>query len=746
MSALTASLDPALLRLRAHTGPMTAELVRRPADHGLGLPQLPARLAPVATATSICGFCSTGCSLKVHLDASGQAINLSPDERYPVNLGMACPKGWESLAVLDSADRATTPLLRNRTTGALEPVSWPVALDAFVTNFKRIQAEHGPRSLAFLSTGQIPMEEMALLGSLFKFGMGALHCDSNTRQCMATSHVAYKQSFGFDAPPFTYADFEESDVLVFVGANPCIAHPILWQRVMRNRRAPRIIVIDPRRTETAQCATHHLPLRPKSDLPLLYGLASRVLELGGLDPDFVAAHTSRFDAFRAFLADYPLTRAAAESGLAIELLEEVATLLADRTKRVSYWWTMGVNQGHESTRTAQALINLALMTGQSGRPGTGANSITGQCNAMGSRLFGNVTSLLGGHDFARPEHREKIARILGLDPALIPEDKSWAYDQILDGIDTGDIRGLWVVATNPAHSWIDQNRIRAWREKLGFIVVQDIYADTEMTRLADLVLPAAGTGEKEGVLINSERRLGVVRKVRRAPGQALADFHIFKLIAEAWGCGPLFRAWSSPEAAFRLLRETSRGQPCDFTGIEGYGHLQREGGIQWPCPESPASSHPVRERRLFADGQFFTPDARAVFHFDAPRPAPESPCADYPFWLNTGRGSSAQWHTGSRTDKSAVLRKLAPVGQIVEVHPNDAARLGLADGAPALVRSRRGEARARVAVTPIVAPGQVFMPMHGPEMNRLTFPAYDPHSRQPSYKACAVTLVPADDK
>ena len=772
---------------------MTAELVRRPADFGLGLPQVPARLAPVATTTSICGFCSTGCSLKVHLGPDGQALNLSPDGAYPVNLGMACPKGWESLAVLDAPDRATTPLLRNKSTGKLEPVSWGTAVGELVKNFKGIQAAHGARALSFLSTGQITMEEMALLGALFKFGMGALHCDSNTRQCMATAHVAYKQSFGFDAPPFTYADFEESDVLVFVGANPCIAHPIMWQRVMRNKRSPRIVVIDPRRTETAMCATHHLALQPKSDLVLLYALARLVIEKGGVDRDFVSAHTDGFDAFQAFLAAYPIERAVEATGLDAARIDEVATLLADRSKRVSYWWTMGVNQGHESTRTAQALINLALLSGQIGKPGTGANSITGQCNAMGSRIFGNVTSLLGGHDFADPAHREKISRILNIDTSVIPAEKSWAYDQIIDGIDAGLIKGLWVVATNPAHSWVNQNRVRALREKLDFLVVQDLYHSTEMAEMADLVLPAAGTGEKEGVLINSERRLGVVRKVRRAPGQALADFHIFKLVAEAWGCGEMFRAWSSPEASFRLLREISRGQPCDFTGIEGYDHLQREGGIQWPYPapqapgmpsaecgtpngsdressspsggtprsdrvsgntahsaaapssmamdsSSSRAPHGARERRLFADGKFFTPDTRAKFLFDEPRPLPEAPCSEYPLWLNTGRGSSSQWHTGSRTDKSAVLRKLAPRSQVVEVHPSDADRFSVSDGQLVRVCSRRGSARATVCVTETVQPGQVFMPMHFAEMNRLTFPAYDPHSRQPSYKACAVTL------
>jgi assimilatory nitrate reductase catalytic subunit len=725
---------------------MTSELVRNPAAHGLGLPQVPSRLIPASTTRSICGFCSTGCSLSVHLDANGQAINLSPDPAYSVNLGMACPKGWEALTPLASIDRLKTPLLRNPATGELEPVSWETALNTFVKNFKHIQSAHGPHSLSFLSTGQIVMEEMAFLGALAKFGMGMLHIDSNTRQCMATSHVAYKQSFGFDAPPFTYADFEESDALIFIGANPCIAHPIMWQRVMRNKRSPEIVVVDPRRTETAVAATLHVPLRPKSDLVLLYGLAHLLIARGAVKREFIDAHTNNYDAFATFVSKFTPDHVATETGLPVETLHRVVEIIATR-ERVSFWWTMGVNQGHESTRTAQAIINLALMTGNIGRPGTGANSITGQCNAMGSRLFGNASSLLGGYDFANPSDRAHVAGILGIDASLIPAEKSWAYDQIIDGIDSGAIKGLWVIATNTAHSWINQKRFPELRRKLEFMVVQDMYATTETAQMADLVLPAAGWGEKEGVFINSERRLGVARKVSRSPGQALSDFAIFKLVAETWGCGDLFRKWETPESAFRILRELSRGRPCNFTGVEGYEHLQREGGIQWPyppphadntVPDAPQSS---RQRRLFADGQFFTPDKRAVFHFDEPRPMPEPADATYPFLLNTGRGSSAQWHTGSRTNKSDVLRKLAPTSLYVEINPADATRLGISHNDEVIVQSRRGEASAFAVVTSTVQPGQLFMPMHFDTVNRLTFPAFDPHSRQPSYKACAVRVT-----
>ena len=416
-----------------------------------------------------------------------------------------------------------------------------------------------------------------------------------------------------------------------------------------------------------------------------------------------------------------------------------------RGERVSFWWTMGVNKSHEATRTAQAIINLALMTGNIGRPGTGANSITGQCNAMGSRLFGNATSLLGGYDFASEPDRRHVAGVLGIDPALIPAEKSWAYDEIIDGIDRGDIRGLWVIATNTAHSWINSGRFAAIRSKLDFLVVQDMYATTETARIADLVLPAAGWGEKEGVLINSERRLGVIRRVARAPGVALSDFAIFKLVAEAWGCGGLFRQWSSPEAAFQILKELSRGQPCDFAGIRDYAHIDESRGIQWPFPEQGAGHKELGanpgERRLFADGKFFTPDGRACFFFDEPRPMPEPPDREYPFILMTGRGSSAQWHTGSRTDKSAILRKLAPTTLHVEINPVDAVQLGVSDGARVEVRSRRGRAEAVALVSTIVQPGQAFMPMHFPDVNKLTFPSFDPHSRQPSYKACAVAIA-----
>jgi len=339
----------------------------------------------------------------------GKPINLTPTLNYPVNLGEACPKGWEALTPLKAYDRATKPLMRN-SRGELEEIDWQEAMEAFVNNFVSIQQKYGKESVAFLSTGQIPTEEMAVLGVLAKFGMGIIHGDGNTRQCMATAVTAYKQSFGFDAPPYTYKDFEESDCLIFVGANPCIAHPIMWERVAMNKHHPEIIVVDPRKTETAMAATKHYSLSPKSDLILFYGLAHILIEHEWLDQEYIDQHTKGFEEFKQHVKKFTTDMVSKETGLTVKQIQEFA-LFIHQGKRVSFWWTMGVNQGYEAVRTAQAIINITLMTGNSGRPGTGANSITGQCNAMGSRLFSNTTNLLGGHDFLNPGHRKKIADI-----------------------------------------------------------------------------------------------------------------------------------------------------------------------------------------------------------------------------------------------------------------------------------------------------------------------------------------------
>ncbi len=719
--------------VRADDGPLTRELLREPGRFGLG--QLPVRTAPDSVTTLVCGFCSTGCGLSAHL-RDGEASNLSPDASHPVNHGMACPKGWEALSALAAPGRATTPMVRNAS-GALLPSDWPNALEIFTRRFGEIIEDHGGDACAFLGTGQIPTEELVYLGALARFGMGFAHGDGNTRQCMATAATAYKQSFGFDAPPFTYRDFEESDVIVLVGSNLCIAHPILWEHICRNTREPKIVVVDPRRTETAMAATHHYPIEPKSDLYFFYAVANVLIREGWIDRAFIDAHTEGFDEFAAAIAGFTPAAVTDDVGVDIAAIEELAALI-HAGQRVSFWWTMGVNQSHQAVRVAQALIDLALLTGQIGRPGTGANSITGQCNAMGSRLFSNTSSLFCGRSFASETDRREVAEILGIPLSRVTDRDGLAYDQIIEGIHAGRIRGLWVVATNGAHSWIHQSGFIAALEKLEFLVVQDLYPTTETARHADLFLPAAGWGEKDGTFINSERRIGLIKKVRRAPGQALADFQIFRLIAEAWGCGPMFAGWKQPEDVFDTMRALSRGRTCDLAGIDGYAMLDAVGGIQWPLPEGVRLED--HHRRLFGDGHFMRTNGRALFVADRPVPVPE-PCDDtYPLILLTGRGSSSQWHTQTRTGKSKVLQKLHRSEAYVEISALDADASGVRDEQWVVVRSRRGAIRLRALIRPTVRAGQLFVPMHYPEVNQLTHPSFDPHSRQPSYKHCAVRI------
>jgi len=717
-------------------GPLTRELLLQPGKFGLG--RVPKQLDANQRTSMVCGFCSTGCSLDVWLK-DGEVKGILPTSQYPVNRGVACPKGWEALAPLRGKNRATIPLVRQGS--HLTATTWQEALHTMASRFKAIAARHGSASVAWLGTGQLPTEELAYLGALAKFGMGMVHGDGNTRQCMATAAVAYKTTFGFDAPPFSYEDLEQSDVLVFVGANPCIAHPVLWERVVNNPHRPQIVVIDPRRTETAMAAKHHFAVKPKGDLALLYTLANVLIARGWIDKAYIAANTTGFDDFTAHVAAFTLEQVESATGIEKDSLLRLAELI-HQGQRVSFWWTMGVNQSHEGVATAQAIIALALLTGNIGRPGTGANSITGQCNAMGSRLFSNTTNLLGGRDFGKVQDRQEVARLLNMDVACIPTQPSLAYDQIVEEILSGKIRGLWIVATNPAHSWINQRHLREVLAHLDCLVVQDMYHDTETARLADIVLPAAGWGEKEGTFINSERRIGVIKRVSHAPGEALADFHIFQLVAEAFGVAEQFREWSSPEAVFQIMKRLSAGRPCDITGIEDYAMLDRHGGIQWPLP---AGTHEVEtDRRLFADGRYFTADARAQFCFAAPRPLPEQPSARFPLLLLTGRGSSAQWHTQTRTRCSEVLRRLSPEELHIQISPQDAKALNIAPDERVQVASQRGCIEARAFITNSVSPGQVFLPMHYPEVNQLTFAAFDPQSRQPAYKACAVKVQKLD--
>jgi assimilatory nitrate reductase catalytic subunit len=687
------------------------------------------------TIRTTCSYCSVGCNFTATVE-DGKVLSWTPDKEYPVNQGRSCPKGFNLLEPFHADDRLKTPLLRGED-GELHPVSWETAFGEFAARFKDVLDTHGPESAAFLSTGQIPMEEMAFLGALGKFGMGMVHGDGNTRQCMATAAVAYKQAFGFDAPPFTYTDIEESDFLVFLGSNAMISHPVLWNRLKNNRKEKKVVVIDPRATKTARAGDQHIRINPKGDLSFLYAVTNEIISNGWVDREYVDAHATGFAELADHASAFTPENVEAVTGLQAEMIRTFAREFHE-AEAATFWWTMGVNQSHQGVRTAQAMINLCVITGNIGRPGTGPNSITGQANAMGSRLYSNTTSLYAGMDFLNDDHRRRVAELLGIDVSRVPQQNSLPYHKILEKVESGEIKALWIIATNPGHSWIDRNTLFERLKRLEFLVVQDLYDTTETARVADLVLPAAGSGEKSGTFINSERRIGIVDKVIEPPGDARSDFDIFKGIAEAWGVGEIFARWETPEDVFRFLTRASEGRPCDITGITGYQMIRERGGIQWPYPADNPDDRV--HRRLFENGRYFTDDGKVRLLTTEIVPVPEPTDDDYPFVLITGRGSTVQFHTQTRTGKVAMLRKSYPAEAYVEISPEDAERLGISDGDTVEVSSRRGRATVDAQVTDVMAPGQLFMPMHYEETNPLTFPAFDPYSFEPNYKWAAVAL------
>ncbi|MEX2442192.1 MAG: nitrate reductase [Alkalispirochaeta sp.] len=691
------------------------------------------------TIRTTCSYCSVGCNFTATIE-DGAITSWKPDKEYPVNQGRSCPKGFNLLEPFRAEDRATTPLLRGED-GELHAVSWDEAFSRFAQGFKRVLDTHGPESAAFLSTGQIPMEEMAFLGALGKFGMGMVHGDGNTRQCMATAAVAYKQAFGFDAPPFTYTDIEQSDFLVFLGSNAMISHPVLWNRLKNNKQDKKVVVIDPRATKTARSGDQHIQINPKGDLSFLYAVTNEIIRNGWVDEEYVTNHATGFDELAEHVASFTPESVEEVTGLPAQMVRDFAREFHE-AKAASFWWTMGVNQSHQGVRTAQAMINLCVITGNIGRPGTGPNSITGQANAMGSRLYSNTTSLYAGMDFMKDADRQYVADLLGIDVDRVPAKNSLPYHKILEKVESGEIRALWIIATNPGHSWIDRNTLYERFKNLDFLVVQDLYYSTETAQVADLVLSAAGSGEKYGTFINSERRIGIVDKVMDPPGDAKSDFEIFKGIAAAWGIEEMFAQWESPEDVFKLLTRASKGRPCDISGITGYQMIKDRGGIQWPYPAD--NPDDAVHRRLFEDGKFFTEDGKVRLLTTEITPVPEATDDEYPFVLITGRGSTVQFHTQTRTGKVAMLRKSYPAEAYVEVSPDDAERLGVEDGSRVVVSSRRGRSTVNAQVTDVVSPGQLFMPMHYMETNPLTFPAFDPYSFEPNYKWAAVQMRPVE--
>jgi assimilatory nitrate reductase catalytic subunit len=680
-----------------------------------------------------CGYCSVGCGIEVGVK-NGKAVATRAHAVHPVNRGKLCPKGLAEHYIIDAENRLRHPMLRKN--GKLVRVGWDEAIQTLVQRFREVQAAHGPQSLGALSTGQLVTEEFYALGKLVQLGFGTNNFDSNTTLCMASAVAGYKASFGSDGPPGTYEDLEKADVIFLIGANIADNHPILCQ-YLENNRNKALIVADPRVTKTAMMANLHLPLKPRTDLALLNGIAHLLIQCGMTDRDYISKHTTGFDELARHLEQYTPARVAAITGLSEDLLLKTA-LLYGRAKAAFVGWTMGVNHSTQGTLTVNAICNLSLLSGQIGRPGAAPFSITGQTNAMGSRETSYTSSAPGYRKFESEADRKELAALWNVDEARLPQKRGLAYPDIVEAAVAKKIKALWIIATNPLVSYPNQGLLRHALSNLDFLVVQDGYHPTPTTELADLVLPAAIWGEKEGTYTNSERRISKVNKAVEPLGEARPDFDIFMAVAEELGCkAELFPGWKSPSDAFNEWRRVSRGRLCDYSGVS-HDFLAEATSVQWPYPEG--SSH-TAPSRLYADGKFQTPDGRARLICATWEPFPEQPNRAFPLILNTGR-TVEHWHTRTKTKEVAILEHLSPNAWL-EMNPRDAKGQGLRSHDRVDVVSRRGTVReVELRLTEIVAPGQVFMPFHFAEanVNEVTQSAFDPVSREPNYKQCAVRV------
>ncbi|MGH9741949.1 MAG: molybdopterin oxidoreductase family protein, partial [Candidatus Acidiferrum sp.] len=542
--------------------------------------------------------------------------------------------------------------------------------------------------------------------------------------------------FGSDGPPGAYEDLEIADVILLLGANVADNHPILCQRLEANKNKV-LIVADPRVTKTAMMADVYLPLKPRSDIALINGLIYLLLEHDLVDHDYIARHTTGFEALQESIRRYTPEYVSQITGLSRELLIKAA-LLYGHAEAPFLAWTMGVNHSTKGTETVNAINNLALVTGHVGQPGASPFSITGQCNAMGTREAGFSSSLPGYRKFESAADREELAALWGISPDRLPTSRGMAYPDIVEAVLARKIRALWVIATNPVVSFPNLGVLQQSLEGLDFFVVQDGFHPTPTSQLADLVLPAAIWGEKEGTYTNSERRVSKVSAAVAPPGEARSDFDIFLAIAEKLGCREeLFCGWKQPKHAFEEWKRVSAGRLCDYSGMD-YALIERQGGVQWPFA---AGTTELRTSRLYSDGKFQTEDGKARLLPVEWEPFPEQPTEDYPFVLNTGR-TVEHWHTRTKTGQVPILERMAPNAWL-EMNPRDAEALKLRAHMRVDIISKRGRTRGvELRVTEIIAPGQVFMPFHFAEtnVNEVTQSAFDPISREPNYKQCAVRV------
>ena len=708
---------------------------------------------------SQCPYCGVGCGLELMPPAvKGQAVRRDAegnpmwtargDRTHPSSLGQVCIKGatvGETLA----RGRLREPLFRANLEDPFTPISWDAALETITSHINTSVNRRGDANgIAMYGSGQFHTEDYYLAQKLLKGALGTNNFDANSRLCMSSAVAGYTRSLGSDGPPSCYEDLDHCSVAFLIGTNTAECHPVLFQRLLkRKKRNPgsvTIVVVDPRRTDTAKAADLHLPIAPGSDLALLHGIAHLVLRENGQDPAFIDDHTENYDAFFDIAARWTPRRVARFCNIPEKRLRDVAQLF-HRRERVLSLWSMGVNQRREGTAVVQGIINLHLLTGQIGKEGTGPFSLTGQPNAMGGREAGGLSHLLPGYRLVtNDQHRAEVETAWGIEPGSISSAPGLAAWQQIEAMERGELDLWWVAATNPLVSMPDLDRVKAAMHNCPLVVVSEAYADSETSHYAHLLLPAAQWSEKAGAMTNSERRVTYCPAYRRHFGESRPDWEVFAEVGRRLGFQEHFDYGSAAEV-YAEFTQLTKGRLCDVSGLS-HELLNQEGPQQWPYPVG-AEPTPVA-KRLYSDHTFATASGRARFGTDQPLGLAEPPCDTYPLVLTVGR-YLGQWHTMTRTGKVERLQKMHPE-PLLEVHPADAQELKLRNGELAAISSRRGHLTAKVKLTDRIRPGSVFLPMHwgftqdqACEANALMHDQACPISKQPELKACAVIVAPA---
>ena len=699
---------------------------------------------PDSTKT-LCPYCGVGCGLDVSPTVK-QSWKVTGDRVHPSSLGMVCVKGATVAESLEK-DRLCYPQFRENLSDPFKQISWEEALTKIVERIQVVTAKQGVDGICMYGSGQLQTEDYYIAQKLLKGCLGTNNFDTNSRLCMSSAVSAYVQNFGSDGPPCCYEDLDLTDCAFLIGTNTAECHPIIFNRLqkhLKRDRQTKLIVVDPRRTKTAEVADLHLAIAPGTDIDLLNGLAHLLLRWGKLDQHFIEKHTQNFADYKDVIAYYSPEIVTAKCGISLEDLETAARYWAE-SNRVLSLWSMGLNQSSEGTAKICSLINLHLMTGQIGKPGMGPFSLTGQPNAMGGREAGGLSNLLPGYrQIVNPQHRAEIEQAWGLPSGRInpvPGRDAW---RMITGLEEEKVGLFWIAATNPGVSLPDLERVKKALAKSPFTVYQDAYYPTETSAFAHLLLPAAQWGEKTGTMTNSERRVTLCSQFREPPGEAIADWEIFAEVGRRLGFNDQFQFKNSAEVYQEFVQLTC-DRTCEMTGIS-HERLLKEGPLQWPYPTNSTNLANNSPKRLYTDLKFPTPDGKAKFVPFHTKGLAEPPDRDYPFILTTGR-LYGHWHTQTRTGRIEKIVKMHPQ-PFIEIHPKDANFLQVTDDDSLEVRSRRGRASFPVKITTAIKPGTVFVPMHwgslwadDAEANALTHAIACPLSLEPELKACAVQLI-----